>query len=243
MGQRAFLVSSTSRAAIVARGFVVLALSTAAFASAQNGDCARAALAPQVMTPPAGTIPRDAAILVGMFPAAAPGPDTPVAALRRGRRTIALRSEAIAPGLFRLVPNTNDRLAGSYTVEGISSAPSLMYSRPGRPAPPSAPSIERAERYSVASGGGARTEVRVHVGFPIPDAVAAIVSYWDGDDEPDLFVRAVPQQQSVVVYTSTALCTMPNGSTPPPDTGGSVRIAFVDLYGQISALSEARPIE
>lgn len=215
----------------------------ASAASAQRTECPPARLAPQLMTPAAGTVPREAAILVGMF-ASGTSAGAPVAALRRGNRlVIPLRNETIAPGLFRLIPNGTQRLAGSYAIDGIAGAPALVFSRSSRPAPPSVPALERVERYSVASGGDPRIEVRAHIGFPMPDSVAAVVSYWDGDDEPDLFVRAIPQQSSVVLYSSSSDCALPDGASPPPADGGQVRIAFVDLYGQISPLSAARPIE
>lgn len=215
-------------------------------ALAQDGDepCARPGFSAQLMTPAAGYLPRDGALVVGMFPGGS-GPSTlpPGIALTRGRRSIALRSETIAPGLFRLIPETQ-RLGGSYVLSGVAATPQLLFRRTPLAAPPTAPALERAERYLVASGSERRLEVRAHFGFPIPEDVVAVVSYWGDDATPDAFTRAAPTQRSLVLFTTTGPCDAhPEGTSAPPQTGGRVRVAFVDRHGQLSQISDAQAIE
>jgi hypothetical protein len=163
--------------------------------------------------------------------------------LRRGRRSVALLSERIAPGLYRLVPDPQQRLAGSYDIDGIAGAPALVFGRPGRPAVPTAPALERVERYFVASAEGERTEVRAHFAFPIPEDIVAIVSYWGEDAEPDAFARALPSSRSSVIFATPSRCAaLPEGASAPPD-GAQMRVAFVDRFAQLSRPSEPRAPE
>src|SRR5690606_31648759 len=216
------------------------ALATASLALGQEpAECPPEGLVPQLMTPPAEYLPADGALVVGLFPG---GSDTrgelPPLALTRRRQTIALRSEAIAPGLFRLVPES--RLRGRYDLTGLS-APQLYFRRAALPPPPTTPVLERVERYLVASGGEPRMEVRAHFAFPLPPNVVAVVSAWGEDEEPDAWARSTPTQRSLVL-AARGQCDAALGASPP-QTGGSVRVAFVDRHGQVSPLSEAKPIE
>lgn len=234
MRARAVLFSLFSLSAIAA--------SAAPSAIAQEDACPEAGFSAQLVTPAAGYLPQGGALVVGLFPGGSGESALPDGlALTRGRRSVALRAEAIAPGLFRLVPETA-RLSGSWALAGIAGAPQLVFRRAPLPAPPTAPALERAERYLVASDGERRLEVRAHFGFPIPEDVVAVVSYWGDDEEPDAFARAAPTQRSLVLFATGPGC-HPEGTRPPPATGGRVRVAFVDRHGQTSALSEARPIE
>jgi hypothetical protein len=151
--------------------------------------------------------------------------------------------EPIAPGLFRLRADAQ-RLRGSYDLSGLPGAPPLTFRRAALPPPPVAPGLERAERYLVASGAERRLEVRAHFSFPLPPDVVAVVSAWGEDDTPDAWVRSSPTQRSLVLFTTRGECDpVPQGASTPPQTGGTVRVAFVDRHGQLSPLSEARPIE
>lgn len=219
-------------------------LVTAALAQEADTGCPPQGFTVQLVTPAAGTLPPAGALVVGLFPGGS-GPSAlpPGLALSRRRASVALRSETIAPGLYRLIPET-ERLAGSYVLSGIAGQPQLVFRRGPLAAPPTAPALERAERYLVASGSERRLEVRATFGFPIPEDVVAIVSYWGDDDTPDAFTRAAPTQRSLVLFTTSGECDpYPEGTRAPPQTGGRVRVAFVDRHGQVSRLSEARPIE
>ncbi len=214
-------------------------------ALAQDGDtgCPPRGFTAQLVTPAAGTLPPAGALVVGLFPGGS-GPSAlpPGLALSRRRASVALRSETIAPGLYRLIPET-ERLAGSYALSGVAGSPQLVFRRAPLAAPPAVPALERAERYLVASGSERRLEVRATFGFPIPEDVVAVVSYWGDDDAPDAFTRAAPTQRSLVLFTSGECDPYPDGTRAPPQAGGRVRVAFVDRHGQVSQLSEARPIE
>lgn len=222
----------------------IVAIASAALAQDDTAPCAPEGFTAQLMTPAAGYLPRDGALVVGVFAGGSGPSELPAGiALTRGRRSVAVRSERIAPGLFRLIPESQ-RLAGSYVLSGVAATPQLVFRRAPPAAPPTAPALERAERYLVASGSDRRLEVRAHFAFPIPENVVAVVSYWGDDEEPDSFTRAAPTQSSLVLSTTTDGCeTHPEGTHPPPQTGGRVRVAFVDLHGQVSPISEARPIE
>lgn len=235
------------RTSTIAPVLIAIAVATTSIALGQepSDSCAPRGLVPQLMTPAADYVPQGAALVVGLFPG---GSDTsgalPPIALTRRRRTVALRSEPIAPGLFRLVPET-ERLRGRYEVSGLSAARQLHFRRGTLPPAPAAPRLERVERYLVASGGERRLEVRAHFAFPLPTDIVAVVSAWgDDDDEPDAFVRSSPTQRSLVLFTTRGECEPAlEGASAPPQTGGTVRVALVDRHGQVSPLSEAHSIE
>ncbi len=220
-----------------------IACAIASAAVAQDEPCPREGFTAQLMTPAAGYLPRDGALVVGLFP----GGSSPSAApsgltLTRGRRSVALRTETIAPGLFRLVPETT-RLGGSYVLSGVAGGPQLLFRRLPLPAAPTTPALARAERYLVASGDERRLEVRATFDFPLPEDVVAVVSWFGDDDEPDAFARSAPTQRSLVLFTSGGCEPHPEGTNAPPETGGSVRVAFVDKHGQVSPRSEAASIQ
>lgn len=198
--------------------------------------CPEATFQPQLMTPLAGRVPRDASIVVGLFPGGTLRELPPVQLTRR-RREIALRREAIAPGLYRLTPDVR-RIYGRYDVSGVVGSPQIVFGRPGAPAPPTTPRVDRVERYLRASGGEMRREIRAHFGFPIPQGVIAVLAYWGDDASPDHWVRAVPTRSDAVIWSAEGACApLPEGASPPP-ASGPVRFAFVDQYGQVSQPSE-----
>jgi len=129
------------------------------------------------------------------------------------------------------------RLRGRFSLTGVAGTPQLVFGRPGVGAAPTRPRLERVERYRVVSGAGTRTEVRAHFAFPIPEGVVAIVAYWGEDPEPDLFARAIPTSQDIVLYTAGECPSLPPGASGPP-IDGDVRVAFVGRYGQLGPLSE-----
>ena len=202
--------------------------------------CSAPRLSARLLTSIAGTVPRGATLLVSGDPRAA----APTVALRRGRRRsspVRTIGEVIAPGLWRLRPDAR-RMFGRYQVEGVDGAPQLVFGRGSLPAPPAAPRIERVERYVAISNGRSRPELRAHLAFPIPAGVVAIVSYFDGDDTPDVFAFAVAAQSEAVLWSSVGPCgNFPQNATEPPREG-SVRITFVDQFGQVSQLSEPTPL-
>lgn len=219
----------------------LLGLVVASVAMAQDEpSCPEATFRAQLMTPVAGRIPRDASLVVGLF-AGGEATGLPAITLTRRRRELALVREAIAPGLFRLRPDTR-RLSGRWDLQGVEGNPRLIFGRPGAGAAPPAPRLERVERYLVAGAEGSRAEVRAHFAFPIPEGIVAVVSYWGDDDDADLFVRATPAIRETVLFASSGRCpALPEGASAPPETG-AVRVAFVDRYGHLSARSEPRPL-
>lgn len=209
-------------------------------ALAQEESCPDPAFTPQMLTPLAGRHPRDAAIVVGLVPGGSMRELPPIMLTRR-RREIRMVPEAIAPGLYRLTPDTR-RIWGRYHVSGVAGEPQMLFSRRSHSATPTAPRLQRVERYIVASADGSRTEVKAHFGFPVPQGVVAILAYWGEDESPDLFARAVPTSSEAVLFSQTGGCAvLPEGATPPPEEG-QVRVAFVDQLGQVSQRSEAVPL-
>lgn len=222
-----------------------VALATASVAVGQDPpSCPEQGFVPQLMTPPAEYLPDAGGLVVGLVPGGRDASGTlPALSLTRRRQTVALRSEPIAPGLFRLRADAQ-RLRGSYALSGLPGAPQLTFRRGALPPPPVAPGLERAERYLVATGDERRLEVRAHFAFPLPPDVVAVLSAWGDDDTPDAWVRSSPTQRSLVLFTTRGDCgAAPAGARNPPQTGGTVRVAFVDRHGQVSPLSEPRPIE
>jgi len=212
------------------------ALLIASSALAQDAPaCPEGTFGLRLLTPPSGRIPRDAAFVVGLS-----GEGTfrelPPIQLNRGRRDVAMIRETIAPGLFRLRPDTR-RIWGRWQI-GVPGAPPILFGRPGTGSPPTRPRLERVERYRVASGGASRTEVRAHFGFPLPDGVVAVVAFWGDDDQPDGWAQAVPTARDIVVSRVEGDCPqLAPGATAPPESG-SVRVAFVGRYGQLGPISE-----
>lgn len=223
--------------------FLVLPVFIALLAApaAVDARCARRVLVLSMLTPSAGTVPRDGAVVAGLLPAAG-GPEGMPASfsLVRGRRSTPMRSEAIAPGLVRLVPE--GRVAGSYRIEGVAGSADVIFARPGLPGAPPAPRLDHAERYLVARGREQMVEVRAHFEHPIPENVIAIVTYWGDDPEPDGFVRAIPMAQEQIVYGRGRCDPEPEGTHAPPEGETTLRVAFVDRVGQVSPLSGAQAL-
>ena len=115
---------------------VSIMLATASVAVAQDASCPSATFQAQLMTPPALRTPRDARLVVGLFPGGT-STDLPPLTLTRPRRETALTTERIAPGLFRLSPAA-ERMSGRWTITGFAgpSPPPLIFGRPGIGAPP-----------------------------------------------------------------------------------------------------------
>lgn len=209
-----------------------LCLILAATAFAQDDACPEATFSPRLLTPPALTIPRDAALVVGLVDEGTFRALPPLY-LARGRRRTGLVQEPIAPGLVRLRPDAR-RIYGQWQLEGVPGATPLVFGRPGVDPPPIAPRLERVERYLVATGEGSRTELRAHFDFPIPETVVAAVFYWGDDAQPDGFAPTIPTAQELVLWRQTGDCArVPEGGSAPP-AAGTVRLAFVGRYGAVS---------
>ncbi len=207
-------------------------LCLASAAVAQDEPCRDAGFSPRLLTPPALTIPRDAALVVGLV-----GEGTtrglPPVALARGRRTTRLVSEAIAPGLFRLRPDAR-AIAGSWQLTGVPGATPLVFGRPGVDPPPIAPAIVALERYLVATGTEPATELRARFSFPIPGTVIAAITYFGDDPAPDGFVPTIPDAEELVLYRQAGTCArLAEGASAPP-AQGTVRVAFVGRHGAVS---------
>lgn len=205
--------------------------------AAADSACASATFRAQLLTPTAGRIPRDMGLVVGLVPGGTLT-DVPTMTLDRRRRSIATRIERLAPGLARVVPDA-PRVAGRYTLTGVQGAPELLFSRAAVPPPPAQPRLERLERYVVASSDGPRTELKAHFGFPIPNGVVAVLVYLGDSDRPSFYARATPTLREALLHRDSGCPTLPEGSTPPP-ADGSLRVAFVDLYGHTSPISDAQ---
>ncbi len=223
-----------------ALAWAALSLVAAPPGRAQEEACPPPQFSPQLLTPLTGVHPRDAALVVGLAPGGSVTRVPPIE-LTRGRRRVSTVAETIAPGLVRVRPDTR-RVYGRYTLAGVAGDPEVRLGRGTPSAAPTAPRLERVERYLVASPDGERTEVRAHFGFPVPQGVVAILVYWGADEEPDLFARATPTRDEAILFTQHGACpSLPPGASPPP-AQGDVRVAFVDALGQVSAPSEARSL-
>ncbi|HJL14909.1 MAG TPA: hypothetical protein RMH99_04595 [Sandaracinaceae bacterium LLY-WYZ-13_1] len=222
---------------LVATGSLALAQEDGAGADGE-ASCPAPTFSARLLTPVAGRVPRDASLLLALVPGGSLSGLPDGLQLRRGRRrTIALQREEIAPGLYRLTPDTR-RIWGRWNVEGVQGEPRIRFSRPGLPATPTTPRVSRVERYRVVSSEGSRVELKAHFEFPIPEGVVAVISHWGTDDEPDLWSQAVATQNAAVLWSSSGECDpLPPGASAPPREG-SVRVAFVDRYGQVSPISE-----
>lgn len=212
-------------------------LSTNARGQEEAGaSCSPPTFAAQLMTPMTDRTPRDASLVVGLFPGGAAAA-LPTLTLERGRRTVALRSEPIAPGLYRVTPDVR-RISGRYRMTGVAGDPEVLFRRAALPPAPTRPQLEAVERYIVASDGTPRTELRARFGFPVPSGVVAVLSYYGDDATPDLFARAMPERTELVLWSSSGRCpSLPEGASAPPESG-TLRVAFVDQYGQLSQPSE-----
>lgn len=229
-----------ARWAFGAAALLVTAAVVFSEARAQEESCPPARFGAQLLTPLTGRHPRDGALVVGLVPGGSLTALPPLMLTRR-RREIATVTDAIAPGLYRVRADTR-RIWGRYHLEGVQGDPEVLFGRVRTGAAPSSPALARVERYIVASASGERTEVRAHFRFPIPDGVVAAVVYWGDDATPDLWACAVPTRSEAVLYSRTGNCAqLPEGASPPPESG-SVRVAFVDRIGQLSAPSEPQSL-
>ncbi|MFK7987335.1 MAG: hypothetical protein AB8I08_15025 [Sandaracinaceae bacterium] len=201
----------------------------------EPAPCVAPTFRAQLMTSTAGRIPRDMGVVVGLVPGGTVSAVPPLSLTRR-RRSIATRTEPLAPGLVRVIPDAR-RVAGRYTLSGVAGEPELLFARAAVPPPPTRPSLERLERYVVSNVNGSHTELKAHFGFPIPQGVVAVLVYLGDATAPSFFAPAVPTRTEAVLHASALCPNLPEGSTPPPSSG-SLRVAFVDLYGHVSQISD-----
>ena len=238
----------TSRSLLV--GLTALAALFALILSGEPAaaDCASTHAVPALLTPITAAMPQSSGALVAGFRSEAGVGTLSFDGVRitRRRTSVAMQAIAIAPGLVRLVPSTSVR-PGTYSLEGLGAPTDLTVSRspmPGAPVRPALSGVRRVAAASVSSRG-ISVELRAALGFPVPTGIVAILAYWGAATTPSAWARAVIGQSEVLIFASPDRCaTLPEGFTPPPSEGPlSVRIAYVDQFGQISPISDAATVE
>lgn len=221
------------------------ALAILALGSPLQATCPHGGLVPALLTPITSPMPRERGALVAGYrveASATTGLSFEGVRLVRGRRiSIAMQSIEIAPGLVRLVPSATVR-PGTYGLEGLGPTTDLVVGRTPMPGAPVRPVLSAVRRVAVA-GASAGVELRATLGFAVPTGIVAILSAWGEASTPSVWSRAVVGQTEVVLHSTAETCT-PDGAAPPPEEGPlSVRVAYVDQFGQISPWSELASAE
>jgi hypothetical protein len=210
-------------------------------------DCAATHAVPALLTPITAAMPQSSGALVAGFRSERGTGALSFDGVRMTRRrtSVSMQPIEIAPGLVRLVPSTVVR-PGAYSLEGLGAPTELTVGRSPMPGAPVRPAVSGVRRVaSATSGRGLSVELRATLGFAVPTGIVAILGYWGDASTPSVWSRAVVGQTEVVLFASPDHCaTLPPGFTPPPAEGPlSVRIAYVDQFGQVSPISDPTPVE
>jgi hypothetical protein len=201
---------------------------------------------PMLLTPVTAAMPHSSGALVAGFRADASERALSFEGVRitRRRTSVAFQAIPIAPGLARLVPVSPVR-PGTYTLEGLGAPTELVVNRNPMPGAPVRPTMSAVRRVASVEGRESRVELRSTLGFAVPTGIVAVLSYWNDATTPSVWSPAVIGQTELVLYATPGRCSsLPPGFTAPPDAGPlTVRIAYVDQYGQVSPVSDPIPVE
>ncbi|MCA9576401.1 MAG: hypothetical protein KC668_13245 [Myxococcales bacterium] len=223
---------------------------TVASPSTGHGDCMPMGLVATVLSDTT-SVPRQGALLGALvdgprehhrdaFPAQLH--------LQRDATRIAVRVEALSPGLVRLTPDRTPEL-GAWQLVGLDEAHTVTFVDSTVPAPPPTPRIQHAELRVRESRGfdNGRYESNVAVlNTPVPDGALALINYVDGVASPRAWGRATRAAREVSYYTDPVRCgrRVPGQRATPVRTEAGV-FAYVDGWGQLSAPARANrgPVE
>lgn len=205
---------------------------------------------PVLLTPVTSSIPRSSGALVAGVRAdghaSSPAPVTFEGVhVTRGRRIdVPLQAIPIGPSLVRLVPASALR-PGTYTLAGLGDPVSISVGRGPMPGVPTRPAVAEVRRVASVSDGATAIELRARLGFAVPTGIVAVLSYWGDASEPSVWAPAVLGQTEVLLYTAPTARSggSPPGFVAPPEGALTVRIAYVDQFGQRSPLSEPSQVE
>ncbi len=226
---------------------------------ARAGACAMPTGVVMVVTPATTPIPRGEGILVqvgtdptrslglarGILDAPGGGEREIVARLERdGRPTIALRAEALAPGLGRLVPERAPAAGTWRVVTSEGSVEVTFGAAPAQPGPgaPQLVSMERSmNTWHGPGGGGTTTAITAHTRSAIRAPAIGVIVYAvaPSAESPWLARPLSGQELGIVVYRSGGRCAFYLPGENPPSPGAQVRIAAYDLWGRVSPRSES----
>lgn len=188
---------------------------------------------PRLLTPVGNPLARDGFALVVADARATP---TGEVALVRGRRRTALARTEIMPGLVRYSAEVRP---GTYRLEGVT-APSdvVVSSRSARPAAAVPPELRSARRLARAALGSATVQEELHIelAYPVPERSVAARIQWNGEGER--WVPVAPGEAAIVMPIDA-----PCGSSTAPRGPFTLRAAFIDATGQVSALSAPANVE
>ena len=218
--------------------------------SVEAGGCARVGLDVLLLTPRSVRVPRGEGLLVGLGrdesrtlgPVHGTGYETserdvpPVSATleRADHASIALRSEALGAGLWRLVPERAPE-AGAWTLRAGEHTHAVRFVDGAAPARLGAPRV----RAITASSGIAQAVIAELSSAP-PAAARAVVASMQRRDTwmPRMSAQLSARDRSLVLFqrASGRCAPPPIGSPTPPHA--VVRLSWVDALGRTSPPSE-----
>jgi hypothetical protein len=150
---------------------------------------------------------------------------------------VAVRSEPLAPGLFRLVPAT-PLPPGSHRIENLQWPAAITVTAAAIPAGLAAPAIRSVALGALPGREGepARTRVIVALSAPSPGGAIAIVlrsasgraATWDQVASPSLELDA---------HDAPGRCAATVPGRLPPIAGEVVQLAWIDRVGRLSPWS------
>ncbi|HTM20870.1 MAG TPA: hypothetical protein VL172_10190, partial [Kofleriaceae bacterium] len=236
--------------------FIVMAIAIAARAvSAHAGPCMIRGWEAYVVTPADRDIPADGGVLVGMREGDRDDPgglgtiggDDPAKKdleLKRGKSTLALGAERLAPGLVRYTPAR--ATSGVWKVAGDGLEADVRFGAAPLAAMP-APALtdvvftSGTQSYGGRGGSGPYFQTTATLGAPRPDDAIGIIIYAQPRSGPE---RAVEFRQVPAGATSVVLDSTPGRCHTSPPGGGpaiglAVTAAWVDVFGRQSPHSAA----
>ena len=194
--------------------------------------------APRLLSPVGITLPRDGFALVIADARATP---TGEIALVRGRRRTPLARTEIMPGLFRYSAVVRP---GTYRLDGIAAPSDIVISARGtRPAAATTPVLRAGRRVSrvVLGSTTSQQEIHIELGFPVPAGSIAARIQWNESATGGQWITATPGESALIIPLAPA-CRAAD-TTTAPEGPFTLRVAFIDALGQVSALSAAVPVE
>lgn len=233
---------------------VIVSAGLVAAPVAAPAKCARLSWSSMVITQNNKTVPASGGVLVGatLFGryggAGNQDPSVTNLSLRRGKQSVGLRVERLAPGLSKYVPRRSVR--GTWNLIGTRTKRTVRFAKGARIAirAPRVGAIKLSQTPFRGRYGsrGVHTRVTASMIGKVPANVVGVIVYRRKAKQrkrtlvPMLFQRVTAASPNIALYDSPGRCQSDVRGLIRPRVGERVYLRWVDAFGRLSALS--RPV-
>jgi len=222
-----------------------------------TGLCAMAQWSPHILTPKNQTLPRNGGVLVtaissssfrrgarpvGKYPSIMP------LSIKRGKRTVKLLVDKLAPGLSRYTPRTP--VAGTWQLVGVKGSHGVRfrkYKGAALPAPKVGAIKTHEQSWRGRRGRSTTLYAVAQISGKVPSNVIGVIVYAQRRKLVPMLFRRVPAgtwsgtgSRSFQLYRSPGRCSSDVRDTQRVTAGQTVQLRWVGRSGLLSPLS--RPI-